>query len=232
MCRSDPQAGSALADIVTRAESLDDGNYRLFGSKLCLSAGVQALTEDIVTVKKWNVLDHELLIESDELTPSLKLKRCVVFKWNKQILDAFYPRPVSSPRRAPGRCGGGRPKPPVAVARMADGDRVCGGPAVRRPHRPVAPRRRAPGRGDPRFPSWTGLHSCPAPHTAPAWDTSSTTGALASTSATGHKSKITLPSLFVDCIWRATGGSASSVGAPAAFTPVKQRGRFPITSAW
>jgi long-chain acyl-CoA synthetase len=42
------------------------------------------------TVKKWELLDHELSIERGELTPSLKVKRAVVAEQNKHILGAFY----------------------------------------------------------------------------------------------------------------------------------------------
>jgi long-chain acyl-CoA synthetase len=42
------------------------------------------------TVKKWRLLDHDLTIESGELTPSLKVKRNVVEKNNKALIDGFY----------------------------------------------------------------------------------------------------------------------------------------------
>jgi alkylation response protein AidB-like acyl-CoA dehydrogenase len=48
MCLSEPQAGSSLADIVTRAEPRDDGTYRVFGSKMWISGGDHELTENIV----------------------------------------------------------------------------------------------------------------------------------------------------------------------------------------
>ncbi len=48
MCLSEPQAGSSLADIVTRAEPRDDGSYRVFGSKMWISGGDHELTENIV----------------------------------------------------------------------------------------------------------------------------------------------------------------------------------------
>ncbi|MBF6067717.1 acyl-CoA dehydrogenase [Nocardia farcinica] len=48
MCLSEPQAGSSLADIVTRAEPQEDGTYRLFGSKMWISGGDHELTENIV----------------------------------------------------------------------------------------------------------------------------------------------------------------------------------------
>ncbi|WP_330254506.1 acyl-CoA dehydrogenase [Nocardia sp. NBC_00565] len=48
MCLSETQAGSSLADIVTRAEPQPDGTYRLFGSKMWISGGDHELTENIV----------------------------------------------------------------------------------------------------------------------------------------------------------------------------------------
>jgi len=48
MCLSEPQAGSSLADIKTRAEPQPDGHYRLFGNKMWISAGEHDLSENIV----------------------------------------------------------------------------------------------------------------------------------------------------------------------------------------
>ena len=48
MCLSEPQAGSSLADITTRAEPADDGSYRLTGTKMWISGGEHELTENIV----------------------------------------------------------------------------------------------------------------------------------------------------------------------------------------
>ena len=48
MCLSEPQAGSSLADITTRAEPQPDGTYRLFGSKMWITGGDHELTENIV----------------------------------------------------------------------------------------------------------------------------------------------------------------------------------------
>jgi len=42
------------------------------------------------TIKKWEILDHDLTIESGELTPSMKVKRNVVEDNNKQLIDSFY----------------------------------------------------------------------------------------------------------------------------------------------
>ena len=48
MCLSEPQAGSSLADVLTRAEPQPDGSYRLFGNKMWISAGDHELSENIV----------------------------------------------------------------------------------------------------------------------------------------------------------------------------------------
>ena len=42
------------------------------------------------TIKKWELLDHDLSIERGELTPSLKVKRAVVAEQNTDILDSLY----------------------------------------------------------------------------------------------------------------------------------------------
>jgi long-chain acyl-CoA synthetase len=42
------------------------------------------------TIKKFAILDHDLSIESGEITPSMKVKRSVVEANNKDILDGFY----------------------------------------------------------------------------------------------------------------------------------------------
>ena len=48
MCLSEPQAGSSLGDIRTRAERGGEGAFRLFGSKMWISGGEHSLSESIV----------------------------------------------------------------------------------------------------------------------------------------------------------------------------------------
>jgi butyryl-CoA dehydrogenase len=48
MCLSEPQAGSSLSDIRTRAEPVGDGTYGLCGSKMWISGGDHELSENIV----------------------------------------------------------------------------------------------------------------------------------------------------------------------------------------
>ncbi len=50
MALSETQAGSSLADILTRAEPQDDGTYRLFGSKMWISGAEHELTDNIVNL--------------------------------------------------------------------------------------------------------------------------------------------------------------------------------------
>ncbi|WP_024800665.1 acyl-CoA dehydrogenase [Nocardia sp. BMG51109] len=48
MALSEPQAGSSLADITTKAVPQDDGTYRLFGRKMWISGAEHELAENIV----------------------------------------------------------------------------------------------------------------------------------------------------------------------------------------
>ncbi|MFX1766352.1 acyl-CoA dehydrogenase [Paraburkholderia sp. A1RI-2L] len=48
MCLSEPQAGSSLADIRTRAVPAAGGRYRLFGNKMWISGGDHEISENIV----------------------------------------------------------------------------------------------------------------------------------------------------------------------------------------
>ncbi|WP_206056727.1 AMP-dependent synthetase/ligase [Nocardioides sp. GY 10113] len=75
-------AGASYTDVV-RSEKVEAmvGEY------------VDALNAQLnrwETIKKWKLLDHDLTIESGELTPSLKVKRAVVESNNKGLIDSFY----------------------------------------------------------------------------------------------------------------------------------------------
>jgi len=48
MCLSEPQAGSSLADIRTKAEPLGDGSFKITGTKMWISAGDHDITENII----------------------------------------------------------------------------------------------------------------------------------------------------------------------------------------
>ena len=42
------------------------------------------------TIKKFAILDHDLSIESGELTPSMKVKRKIVEQNQKPLIESFY----------------------------------------------------------------------------------------------------------------------------------------------
>ncbi|HJV82717.1 acyl-CoA dehydrogenase [Noviherbaspirillum sp.] len=67
MCLSEPQAGSSLSDIATRAEPQADGSYRLKGNKMWISAGEHELSENIVHLVLAKVPD-----ENGKLIPGVK----------------------------------------------------------------------------------------------------------------------------------------------------------------
>ncbi|WOF42531.1 acyl-CoA dehydrogenase [Sphingopyxis indica] len=48
MCLSEPQAGSSLSDVRTRAEPLGDGRYSISGNKMWISGGDHEIAENIV----------------------------------------------------------------------------------------------------------------------------------------------------------------------------------------
>jgi len=48
MCLSEPQAGSSLSDIRTKAELAEAGHYNITGTKMWISGGEQELSENIV----------------------------------------------------------------------------------------------------------------------------------------------------------------------------------------
>ena len=48
MCLSEPQAGSSLADVATKAVPAADGSYRLTGNKMWISGGEHELSENII----------------------------------------------------------------------------------------------------------------------------------------------------------------------------------------
>ena len=48
MCLSEPQAGSSLADIRSKAEPLADGSYKISGTKMWISGGEQDLSDNII----------------------------------------------------------------------------------------------------------------------------------------------------------------------------------------
>jgi long-chain acyl-CoA synthetase len=75
-------AGSSYADIVgsDKVHEMIDGYVEELNAKL----------NRWETIKKWEILDHDLSIETGELTPSMKVKRNVVEDNHKDRIAAFY----------------------------------------------------------------------------------------------------------------------------------------------
>ncbi|MET0282867.1 MAG: acyl-CoA dehydrogenase [Polyangiales bacterium] len=63
MALTEPQAGSSLADVATRATPVGDGSYRIQGSKIFISGGDHDLTDNIV---------HMALARIDGAPPGVK----------------------------------------------------------------------------------------------------------------------------------------------------------------
>jgi long-chain acyl-CoA synthetase len=76
------KAGTSYADLVASPEV-----------KAMVTDYVDQLNAQLnrwETIKKFEILDHDLTIESGELTPSLKVKRNVVESNNKSVIDGLY----------------------------------------------------------------------------------------------------------------------------------------------
>lgn len=67
MCLSEPQAGSSLGDIRTKATKSSDGKYRLFGTKMWISGGDHDLSENIVHLVLAKCVD-----ENGNIPPGVK----------------------------------------------------------------------------------------------------------------------------------------------------------------
>lgn len=76
------KAGASYAEIVRSEEvrTLVEGYVEQLNKRL----------NRWETIKKWEILDDDLTIESGELTPSMKVKRNVVEANNKDLIDSFY----------------------------------------------------------------------------------------------------------------------------------------------
>jgi long-chain acyl-CoA synthetase len=79
------------------AENGVSGNYSEIVRSDACHAMVQGYVDELnknlnrwETIKKWELLDHDLTVESGELTPSMKVKRNVVEDNYKDVIDGFY----------------------------------------------------------------------------------------------------------------------------------------------
>ncbi|GAA1844725.1 acyl-CoA dehydrogenase [Pseudonocardia ailaonensis] len=76
MCLSEPEAGSSLADITTRAVSQDDGTYRVTGTKMWITGGDHEMSRNIV---------HLVLAKTPGAPPGVK--GISLFLVPKYVLD-------------------------------------------------------------------------------------------------------------------------------------------------
>jgi long-chain acyl-CoA synthetase len=79
------------------AENGVSGDYTEIVRSDACKAMVQGYVDDLnknlnrwETIKKWELLDHDLTVESGELTPSMKVKRNVVEDNYKDVISGFY----------------------------------------------------------------------------------------------------------------------------------------------
>jgi long-chain acyl-CoA synthetase len=78
-------------------ENAVSGDYAAIVASEACEKMVQGYVEELngnlnrwETIKKWTLLDHDLSVESGELTPSMKVKRNVVEDNYAGVIDAFY----------------------------------------------------------------------------------------------------------------------------------------------
>jgi len=106
MCLSEPQAGSSLSDVATRA--VPDGadyqsdplgpRYRLTGNKMWISAGDHELTENIVHIVLAKIPD-----ENGKLVPGTRgISLFIVPKW---LVNVENPHPGPFPQAGEGEVG-------------------------------------------------------------------------------------------------------------------------------
>jgi long-chain acyl-CoA synthetase len=80
-----------------RAQGLKATDYPVLAEDPTVHRYVQACVEELngrlnrwETIKDFRILDHDLSVEEDELTPSMKLKRKVVEAKYESLLDSMY----------------------------------------------------------------------------------------------------------------------------------------------
>ena len=76
------QVGKSYADLVA-----SDDVQKMVGEYV---EQLNAQLNRWETIKKFKLLDHDLTVESGELTPSMKVKRNVVEQSNKDLIDSMY----------------------------------------------------------------------------------------------------------------------------------------------
>lgn len=80
-----------------RAQGLSASDYHLLAADPAVRGYVQKCIDELngqlnrwETIKDFRILDHDLSVESDELTPSMKVKRKVIEARYASVLDSMY----------------------------------------------------------------------------------------------------------------------------------------------
>jgi long-chain acyl-CoA synthetase len=89
----DPDAMAAWAVENGMAGASYDAIVASEAARTMVASYIQQLNAQLnrwETIKKWRILDHDLSVESGELTPSMKVKRNVVENNHRALIDALY----------------------------------------------------------------------------------------------------------------------------------------------
>ncbi len=84
-----------------RARGLADADYATLAADASVQEYVHTCIDELngrlnrwETIKDFRILDHDLTVEADELTPSMKVKRRVVETRHQHLIDEMYARPA------------------------------------------------------------------------------------------------------------------------------------------
>ena len=83
-----------------RARGLADADYATLAADASVQEYVHSCIDELngrlnrwETIKDFRILDHDLTVEADELTPSMKVKRRVVETRHQHLIDEMYAQP-------------------------------------------------------------------------------------------------------------------------------------------
>jgi long-chain acyl-CoA synthetase len=84
-----------------RARGIPDAAYATLAANASVQEYVHACVDELngrlnrwETIKDFRILDHDLTVEADELTPSMKVKRRVVENRHQHLIDEMYADPA------------------------------------------------------------------------------------------------------------------------------------------
>lgn len=84
-----------------RAHGLPDAGYATLAAHPAVQEYIHSCVDELngrlnrwETIKDFRILDHDLTVEADELTPSMKVKRRVVESRHQHLIDEMYAEPA------------------------------------------------------------------------------------------------------------------------------------------